>query len=697
MKRSLTLHFAQPGDFIREYQSNLSVGGAVVACDVSCELREIVDVAIHCGFCDASETVEAEVVFCDPVAGTIAVQFLQPAAEVRAVLAPIEALAREAGSSVPPAPEPPTPDLASAASPSPLEVSADLEDLDVGASELDGIDLSEIDIDQLGDQVGEGLEAFEIDADPQQSALPDPTPEVEPATSLGPPDAVESEAGGFQPVPTEDVEAVLDASEAGSFDLQVEAGAGEIEVEFESPSQDGQSFEVGDFSAEDIDVSAVDFGAPEGQAQTGVEAAATDAIEFTPEPEAAILDVGTQGQESPAVEWELDPNDASATGMSLQEPLPAAEAAPTPIPARAEPEPEPQPSVPWETGPDGIPNAMESVTPSDEQTDLEVEAFETGEFEIQFDDDLGVTEDLPQVTEPGEEAGDRRIGERATARVPVRVDSNHISFEGRTRDLSDNGVLISVDGTELPVGRQVQLSLTHPETREEINVSGVVARHVEGQGTVAAVGVAVEGDASERERFEAFVRDVQQVDSKRRASGINGAIEELGIANLLQMLCQSSDRGTLTLRTGQEEGVIAFESGYLRYARLGTLRSKKAFARMLEWTEGEFDFIGQVDALSEEDEPVAVEAALLDAMRARDEAGRGAATALDPSTRLAVDMGALAQEGSDLDKTQEAVIDLAAAGFTVRKVLDIIPEPDSSVIEAIEELRMLGIVQVQES
>ena len=87
---------------------------------------------------------------------------------------------------------------------------------------------------------------------------------------------------------------------------------------------------------------------------------------------------------------------------------------------------------------------------------------------------------------------ERRTAERTAARLPVHVDANHISLDGRTRDISEKGVLLSADASDLPIGKQVTLSLTHPNTGERLTIEGTVARHVTTHGTVGAVGIAFE-------------------------------------------------------------------------------------------------------------------------------------------------------------------------------------------------------------
>jgi hypothetical protein len=215
---------------------------------------------------------------------------------------------------------------------------------------------------------------------------------------------------------------------------------------------------------------------------------------------------------------------------------------------------------------------------------------------------------------------------------------------------------------------------------------------VETAGTVAAVSVEFEIPAERRSDLAALVRAAEQVHQKRAAAGISGRIEELGMPNLIQMLGGSSPQGTLSATSGTEEGVLAFEGGNLRYVRLGATRGLKALTRMLPWSSGSFEFHAQVDALDVEDEPLRLEAALLEAMRRLDEAARKGTAPLDPAARFQVDRAALASVGS-LAKVEEAVVDLATAGLTVRRILDVVPEDDAQVSAALVALVEQGVLR----
>jgi hypothetical protein len=294
-------------------------------------------------------------------------------------------------------------------------------------------------------------------------------------------------------------------------------------------------------------------------------------------------------------------------------------------------------------------------------------------------------ETSPEDTAPSVE---RRRARRAAARVPALLDAENTRIQGVTRNLSQTGALISADASELPPGKPVRLKLRHPDTGTPIEVKARVTRHIQTEGTVAAVGVDF---AEPQPDLAELVRAAENAHERRVTTGISGRIEELGMPNLIQMLGRSSPHGTLSARSGTEEGVLAFEGGSLRYVRLGATRGIKALGRILQWTEGSFEFHAHVDTLDVEDEPMRLEAALLEATRRLDESVRAGTTRLDPKLRFGVDRDALAAAG-ELAKVEAAVLDLASAGFTVRRILDVIPEDDAQVSEALLALIERGVL-----
>jgi Tfp pilus assembly protein PilZ len=334
------------------------------------------------------------------------------------------------------------------------------------------------------------------------------------------------------------------------------------------------------------------------------------------------------------------------------------------------------------------------IGPADEEfgaVDLDEESFD-------LDDDgdanaAAAAEPAAAETDPNERTY-RARADRSPTRVAVKVKGpTGKALVGRTRDLSPTGLLISVDGEELPIGRDVRVELTHPKSGEKIDVAAKVVRHIEGEGVVPAVALALKPGAK-RTELERFVTEVKQIDAERQRGGIRGPLEELGGASMLQMFAALSKQGTLTVTHGAEEGVVAFENGLLALAHVGSVKGVKALARILSWRDGFFEFRANVDPLAETGTPMSMEGAILDALRVLDESNRLSGPQLPAGAKLEVARDRLEATGQPLGKTEQAVLELAAAGFTVRRILDVIPENDAAIRNAITFLLDRGIIRL---
>ena len=244
---------------------------------------------------------------------------------------------------------------------------------------------------------------------------------------------------------------------------------------------------------------------------------------------------------------------------------------------------------------------------------------------------------------------------------------------------------------ELPVGELVRVRLVHPGSHGSMEVRGRVARQVRSDGDVTALGIHFDPIDSEAPEFQRFVEEIQSAEHSRRLGGISGSIAELGPQNLLHMFGTTAQAGTLTLIQGELEGVVGFEHGLLRYARLGPVSGMKALTRLLAWRQGGFEFHASLEPLAAPEPPLPLEAALLEAVRQIDEVQRIDARRFPPEARLRLlDPGA--GVGDPSSKVEEAVVDLARAGFDVRRIVEVIPEPDPEIFRAIEALVDRGVV-----
>jgi Tfp pilus assembly protein PilZ len=318
---------------------------------------------------------------------------------------------------------------------------------------------------------------------------------------------------------------------------------------------------------------------------------------------------------------------------------------------------------------------------------------------VQFDDPVEVVrkqlEPMCAVSgapaEPPAESG-RRQAPRTKARVTARLDGKAGQLVGHTRDLSRTGVLVSVPGEGVPVGEKVRLSLTHPTSGESMEIDGLVVREIEGEGGVSGLGVAFEPSESERAELERFVEGVQSTEHTRRLGGITGDIAEFGVQSLFQMFTSTMPTGTLTLLHGQREGVIGFDGGQLRFVRLGRATGLKALLRLLMWSEGRFEFHASLDSVEEREEPLPLEATLLEAVRLLDEGERIDRSRFPPAAKPRI--AKQGNEGDDLSKVEETVLDLVRAGFTVQRMVDVIPEPDPAIYRALVTLADCGAISL---
>lgn len=287
----------------------------------------------------------------------------------------------------------------------------------------------------------------------------------------------------------------------------------------------------------------------------------------------------------------------------------------------------------------------------------------------------------------------RRRSRRTPARIPARIEAVVGAIAGHTHDLSQTGVLISVGERSVAVGEHVRVALVHPDSGDCLRVGGVAVREVRSEGAVSAVAIEFEPGEGEEPALRHFVEAVQAAEHTRRIGGITGDLAELGVGNLLQMFATGSQAGTLTLRQGEREGVVGFEGGLLRFVRAGPVSGMKALVRLLDWTEGSFEFHGQLDPVEGMAEPKMIEAALLEGLALVDEDRHAGSSAVDPRAKLRVvdEAGAAAEE---LSKTETAVIDLARVGTTVERLVSVLPEPDPLVRRTVADLLDRGVIAV---
>jgi CheY-like chemotaxis protein len=104
-----------------------------------------------------------------------------------------------------------------------------------------------------------------------------------------------------------------------------------------------------------------------------------------------------------------------------------------------------------------------------------------------------------------------------------------------------------------------------------------------------------------------------------RPGVIQGRLEELGIADLMQSLEMGQKSCRLSVRHGSETSEMFFSGGQCRHAKLGKIEGEEAVYPVIHWIDGEFE----IDFAASSDQTTisrSTTGLLMEAMRLMDEA-----------------------------------------------------------------------------
>lgn len=306
---------------------------------------------------------------------------------------------------------------------------------------------------------------------------------------------------------------------------------------------------------------------------------------------------------------------------------------------------------------------------------------------------------VSRAREPVPAATGRRVSQRSEARVTAKVKaSDDDSFVVHTRDISKSGVLVNAGAAALPLGEKVKLSLRDPISGEELPVEGEVVRHLQAEdGEVAALGIEFDAPPQTAGHVEEFVDRIAGSEHSRKLGAIEGPISEFGVERTLEMFGCTAPQGMLVLRNGRKEGYVAVSQGYLLAAVHGMRTGIPALAELLSWRSGRFNFETRLASELMNLERIPLLQALEQAKALLERAAQKQRKTPEIPRGATLSVHAAAQESSfsSLSKLEEALIDLALAGMKVEKVLDVIPEPENTILRAIQHLCDQGLVTLR--
>ncbi len=180
---------------------------------------------------------------------------------------------------------------------------------------------------------------------------------------------------------------------------------------------------------------------------------------------------------------------------------------------------------------------------------------------------------------------------------------------------------------------------------------------------------------------------------KGDAREIEGALAQLPLGDLLQILAMNRRTGKLTLVQGSDRGEVHLNNGRPINARLGAVDGEKALYRLIGWKDGSFSFTpGPATARAVLD--VSMEAALLEGMHQSDERARLVESLPAMSQQIALAPGAA--ELVEPHPVTAKVIEVLATPRRVSELLDLVSAPDLEVLGALSALLQRALVVRQE-
>jgi pSer/pThr/pTyr-binding forkhead associated (FHA) protein len=186
-------------------------------------------------------------------------------------------------------------------------------------------------------------------------------------------------------------------------------------------------------------------------------------------------------------------------------------------------------------------------------------------------------------------------------------------------------------------------------------------------------------------------RDLENVAQQRRTSQartMSGAIEEIPLPDLLQLLSTSKKNGVLVIRTDDDVGKIYMRKGNIYHALINDLEEvppMKSLFRMLTWQSGTFDLEPPDERSFPNEIDVTVAEVLMEGMRQLDEFERLRSELPDLNARLAL-VAPLIPPLRELKPEELDVLQLAHNYGHVETVLNKSLAPDLETVSILLKL-----------
>jgi len=298
---------------------------------------------------------------------------------------------------------------------------------------------------------------------------------------------------------------------------------------------------------------------------------------------------------------------------------------------------------------------------------------------------------LPETAEDSPLGRDR--APRYPAETAVTIEADGRNYKARSVDLSYNGMLALLDGIDLGEDKEVAVALKHPRNGQALMVSGKIARQTRCDHGIMAIGIRFNYGFDDVDRVTKFIDDLRGFSRARKLTSITGALRDSQLEVVLETFSSVSNQGTLLLSRGSDQGRIGYSESEIVFAVTGLVTGTKALGRMFTWTDALFEFQPYVDP-DEETIPLPLDSAIVTAAIECDELNRIDIKRLVEAESLTVNETRLCEIRTDLGPVHGEIAENAAMGFSPIALLDILPESDATIFQALADLIDAGALSL---
>lgn len=127
-------------------------------------------------------------------------------------------------------------------------------------------------------------------------------------------------------------------------------------------------------------------------------------------------------------------------------------------------------------------------------------------------------------------------------------------------------------------------------------------------------------DVTQRRKVESDLRSVQTMDTAALAEGISGTLEDVGLTDMVQILCVGGKKMELVITSGKKEAKVYLRDGEVIHCEMDKVSGEDAFYKLMRWQTGKFT-AKPCEVFPEQTIMTSVMALLMEGARRFDESG----------------------------------------------------------------------------